>query len=129
MVFLKFKASLAAPSISTMRKTAMKTMTDKCYTSAHKCFSSGILQGGMMGLNIDFAISIIDDVDIEGSETVNLSSRNPDGDAAFSSPDSAVLAAADNEVAASAEEAVTKVDNSITGETINEPAGVDGLAA
>ncbi len=107
----------------------MKTMTDKCYTSAHKCFSSGILQGGMMGLNIDFAISIIDDVDIEGSETVNLSSRNPDGDTAFSSPDSAVLAAADNEVAASAEEAVTKVDNSITGETINEPAGVDGLAA
>ncbi len=103
----------------------MKTMTDKCYTLPHKCFTSGILQGGMMGLNIDFAISIIDDTDLEGNETVNLSSRNPGNGAAFSSPSTAALATADNEAVSPVGVATIKVDNSITGETIKETAGVD----
>ena len=85
----------------------MEKMTDKCYTSANKSFTSGILQGGMLGLNIDFFISIIDDTDIEGNETVNLSPRNPDSDAAFSSPSTAVLPTADNEIVDSAEGAAT----------------------
>jgi hypothetical protein len=88
----------------------MKTMTDKCYTSASKCFSSGILQGGMMGLNIDFAISIIDDTDIEGNETGNLPSRNPDNGAGFSFPNTAGLATADNEVVALVEAAASIAD-------------------
>ncbi len=85
----------------------MKTMTDKCYTSASKCFTSGILEGGVLGLNMDFAISIIDDTDLEGDETVNLPPRNPDSGAAFSFP---VLPTADNEVVASVEAAATIVD-------------------
>ncbi len=78
----------------------MKTMTDKCYTSASKCFSSGILEGGILGLNIDFAISIIDDTDLEGNEPVNLSARNADSDTSFSSPSTAVLSIAGSELVA-----------------------------
>ncbi|MDQ3796564.1 MAG: hypothetical protein M3294_03055 [Pseudomonadota bacterium] len=78
----------------------MKKMTDKCYTSASKCFTSGILEGGVLGLNIDFAISIIDDTDIEGNETVNLPPRSLDSGASFSSPSTTVLPTADNEVVA-----------------------------
>jgi hypothetical protein len=110
MVVLKFSASLAAPSINTMRKTAMKTMTDKCYTSASKCFTAGILEGGVLGLNMDFAISIIDDADLEGDETVNLPPRSLDSGASFSSPSTTVLPTADNEVVASVKAAATIVD-------------------
>jgi hypothetical protein len=66
--------------------------------------------------------------DIEGNEPVNLSPCNPDSGAAFSSPSTGVLPTADNEVVASAEAAATKVEY-CAGETINETAGVDVLAA
>ncbi len=44
-----------------------------------------------------FTVPIIDDTDVEGSETVNLSSRNPDGGATLGLPNTTVLTITDND--------------------------------
>jgi hypothetical protein len=105
-----------------MRKTAMKRMAERFFTSA-------IMAGGLLGQNTTFSIPIIDDSDIEGKETESDLYAIKITVHRFSSPSTAAMATADNEAVQSVGVATTKTDNSITGETINETAGVDVLAA
>jgi hypothetical protein len=104
-----------------MRKTAMKKMTERLFTSA-------VMAGGLLGQNTTFSIPIIDDSDIEGKETESNLYAIKITVHRFSSSSTAALATADNEAVPSVGVATTKTDNSITGETINETAGVNVLA-